>query len=222
MFNKKTLLSLCASVVFTGCMASTDLNNAFLKETNEILNGKIDRIELGFQVDGKAGKGTFWMMSKEQFVSFKKLIEYAVVGPKVISDLDGNEHLEFTGELGFVAGRHYCGTREASLFEKVLMCVKAKSIKPFMEKTYVRDAESFTHVLVKADLRIDEFRVIHVDSRLYRNVPATSQIGNLPGLYLRGNGKTAKTGDLVGFSFRPEKNGQVYDYFFGQLWIENN
>jgi len=25
---------------------------------------------------------------------------------------------------------------------------------------------------------------------------------------------------LVGFSFRPEKNGQVYDYVFGKLWEE--
>jgi len=222
MLNKKALLSLTAFTFFTSCVASTDLHEEFLKKTNTILNGKVDRSELNFRVDGKSGTSECWVMTKEQFEALKMLIEYAVAGCNVVADENDPEvkYMVFTGELGMVEGEHFCGTRKAKWFEKIWMCIKEKSIAPFTKDPYVRDTKSFTHVAVRADLRIDEFKVAHVDSRLYRNVPETSQIGNLPGLYLRGNGKTTKTGDLVGFSFRPEKNGDVYDYFFGKLWVE--
>jgi len=223
MFNKKLLLSLVASVVFaTSCMGATELNDTYLKQTNDILNGKIERVDLDFKTDGRAGTETYWIMTKEQFETLKKLIEYAVVGYKVIGDEAGTEHIVFTGELGFERNKHLCGIKKPSLFKKIILCIKQKNIDPFIKNPYIHvaDADTYTHVAIKASLKVNPFNVVNVKARIYPNVPAGSAIGNLPGIYLRGNGKTKKTGDLVGFSYRAEKDGHVEDYFFGQLWKE--
>jgi len=224
MLNKKALLSVAAFACFTSCVASQELSvkDQFLKKTNTILSEKIDRAEVNFRVDGKAGSSECWIMTREQFQSLRELMEYAVAGYNVVEDETNPEikHIVFTNELGLVGGEHFCGVRKAKWFEKIVMCIKEKSIDPFVKDPYIFDANAYTHVAIKADLQVKEFQVVNVASRLYRNVPETSQIGNLPGVYLRGNGKTARTGDLVGFSFRPTKDGQVYDYFFGKLWIE--
>ncbi len=161
-------------------------------------------------------------MTKEQFESFKKLVEYTVVGCKVIDDKNdaGKKRIEFVGKVDFKRNDHFCCVKKAGLLDKIFMCIKAKSPKPFLSNplVHVASSDSYTHVAIRCDLQIKKFDVVDRGSRVYRNTPATSKIGNLPGIYLRGNGKTSKTGDLVGFSFRAEKNGAAHDQFFGNIW----
>jgi len=228
MLNKKTLLSLSASVLFTTCISATvemELNNEFLKKTNTILKGKIDRAELPFKADGRQATEEYWIMTSEQFNSLKNLIEYATIGYKIVSDEKDKEkkHIEFTNKLAFKENNHICNIRKASLIEKIIMCVKEKSIKPFLENPFVRvpNSANFSHVAIRCNIKVNPFEVDSLKSRLYPNVPVTSEIGNLPGIYVRSNGKTSKKGGLVGFSYRAEKNGVVKDFFFGKLWKED-
>jgi len=103
-----------------------------------------------------------------------------------------------------------------------MMCIKTKKITPFFADSYVHvpRGDSHAYVAVRCNLKINPFNVVAKTSRIYPNVPETSQIGNLPVIYLRANGKTTKTGNLTGISYRAEKDGQVNDYFFGKLWVE--
>jgi len=222
MLNKNVLLTLGASIFFMSCTGAVELNDEYLKKTNGILNGKMDRTELSFKADGRQGTEAYWIMTKEQFVALKELIEYAVVGYKVVVREDKAKHVTFTNKLGFERNDHFCGIKKAGWIDKLLMCVKSKSISPIMKDSFVHvaAADGYTHVAVKCSLKVNPFKVIDLDSRVYPNVPEVCQVGNLSGIYLRSNGKTTKTGDLTGFSYRAEKNGPVKDYFFGKLWIE--
>ncbi len=233
MLNKKVLLSLGALVAFAGCQAETRMvlnreselsaNDQFLKKMNVDLNTQIDRTKLDFKVDGKTVETEYWVMSKDQFASFKKLVECSVTGLKIASDENNAElqYLVFTDELGFEQNVHFAGVKKAGIVDKIKIFIRTKDYTVFLKDAWVHVADdSYTHVAIKADLQIREFKVAGVDSRVYRNVPAESQIGNLPGIYLRGNGKTTQKGDLVGFSYRAEKDGSVADYIFGELYKE--
>lgn len=220
MFNKKLILSAATSLCFITCFAN--LEQEFLKKTNDILSSSIKRTNVNFRVDGKEGESNVWLMTREQYAVLKELIEYAIIGYGItIDEHDENiQYIDFTHDLGLIKNEHYCFARPASFIEKVLLCIKNKNVNAFLSAPLIRIEldEDYTHVAFDCNLNINPFHVLHVQSRMYANVPVTSSIGKLPGIYLRSNGKTINSGDLIGFSYRIEKDGPVKDYFFGQIF----
>jgi len=218
MFNKKILLSLGASIIFASLVNATSLNDEFLRKTNAILNGKIDRAELTFKADGRQGKEAYWVMSRKQFDALKELIKYVTSSYTVITE-NKKKYIRFTDKLSLERNNHFCGIKKPSLVQKLIMCAKTKNIEPLMKDDYIHNADSndYSHVAIRANLQIKECAVADKTVRVYRNVPQKDQPGNLSGLYLRGNADTIDKGDLIGFSYRAQKNGLAKDYFFGDL-----
>lgn len=223
MLNKKLLFSVGALISFAGCNAidlnGRDITREFLTKTNDVLAGALKREKLDFKVGGNQGAEEYFLMTKEQWTAFNKLIEFAVARPRIVQEEENLENIyfDFTHNLGFERGNHYCGIKKPSWIEKIKKCVTTKSLKPLMSDSFIHTKGDYTHVALKCSVKINPFNVNTVKSRLYPLVPEGSARGNLPGVYLLGNGKTGKTGDLVGITYRAEKNGQGYDYFCGKL-----